>query len=442
NGKVDRKALPAPEAQGQKAEHFVAPRTTEEQKLAAIFSEVLNLNRVSADDDFFDLGGHSLLATQLVSRVREAFQVELPLREVFEAATVEKLALRLGESLAEASVLQAPPLTRVSRKGTLPLSFAQQRLWFLDQLEPGSAFYNVPVVVKLIGTLDVEALRRSFSELVRRHESLRTTFRAQDGVAVQVVSDESTARLEVLEVDSSSVKQFAEEEALRPFDLAMGPLLRATLLKVAEGEHVLVLVMHHIVSDGWSMGILVRELVALYEAYSQGRESPLAELAVQYADYSVWQREWLQGEVLEAQLGYWRGQLEGAPAALELPTDKVRPAVQTYRGATTELEWPKALWEGVKQLAQRESATPFMVLLAAFQAVLARYSGQDDVSVGTAIANRTRAETEGLIGFFVNTLVLRAKLQPEKSFRALLAQVREVTLGAYAHQEVPFERLV
>ncbi|NVJ07525.1 non-ribosomal peptide synthase/polyketide synthase, partial [Myxococcus sp. AM001] len=449
NGKVDRKALPAPDAQGPKTAHFEAPRTASEQKLASIFTEVLNVERVGLDGDFFELGGHSLLATQLVSRVRESFQVELPLRDVFESPTVEKLALRLDHAQVRGSVRQAPPLKRAQRQGALPLSFAQQRLWFLDQLEPGSAFYNVPVAVRLTGVLDVGALRRSFDELVRRHESLRTTFRAENGMPVQLVSDTATTRLEVVERGTPDggeggpeTKRLVEQEALRPFNLEVGPLLRATLLKEGDEEHVLVLVMHHIVSDGWSMGVLVRELVALYEAYSQGRESPLSELEVQYADYAVWQREWLKGEVLEEQLGYWRKQLTGAPAALELPTDKVRPAVQTYRGDTRGLEWPKGLWEGVKGLAQRENATPFMVLLAAFQVVLSRYARQEDVSVGTAIANRTRAETEGLIGFFVNTLVLRTKVSPTASFRELLEQVREVTLGAYAHQEVPFERLV
>ncbi|NMO23696.1 condensation domain-containing protein, partial [Pyxidicoccus fallax] len=228
----------------------------------------------------------------------------------------------------------------------------------------------------------------------------------------------------------------------RPFDLERGPLLRTALVKVSEQEHVLVLVMHHIVSDGWSMGILVKEVVGLYEAYAQGREAVLPELPVQYADYAVWQRDWLKGEVLEAQLEYWRQQLKGAPRALELPTDKPRPAVQTFRGDTRGFQWRKGLWEGVKGLAQREGATPFMVLLAAWQTVLSKYSGQDDVCVGSAIANRTRAETEGLIGFFVNTLVLRAKLDGNPTFRQLVAQAREVTLGAYAHQEVPFERLV
>ncbi|SDF39524.1 AMP-binding enzyme, partial [Myxococcus virescens] len=296
NGKVDRKALPVPEAQGSKAAHFEAPRTVTEQKLASIFAEVLNVERVSVDEDFFELGGHSLLATQLVSRVRESFQVELPLRDVFESPTVEKLALRLGHAQVGGLMPQAPPLMRAPRQGALPLSFAQQRLWFLDQLEPGSAFYNVPVAVRLTGVLDIAALRRSFDELVRRHESLRTTFRAQDGMPVQIVSDTASTRLEVLARGTPDdgeggleTKRLVEREALRPFNLETGPLLRAALLKEGEEAHVLVLVMHHIVSDGWSMGVLVRELVSLYEAYSEGRESPLAELEVQYADYAVWQ---------------------------------------------------------------------------------------------------------------------------------------------------------
>nr|WP_301340591.1 non-ribosomal peptide synthetase [Myxococcus xanthus] len=449
NGKVDRKALPAPDAQGPRTAHFEAPRTATEEKLASIFAEVLNVERVSVDEDFFELGGHSLLATQLVSRVRESFRVELPLRTVFESRSVETLARRLDGASGVAVGLRGPPVVRASRDGALPLSFAQQRLWFLHQLDPDSAFYNVPVAVKLSGALDVAALERSFQSLVLRHEALRTTFRSEAGVPTQVISPAGRGALEFVDLSALQgtektleVQRRTELQTLRPFNLETGPLLRATLLKEGEEAHVLVLVMHHIVSDGWSMGVLVRELVALYEAYSQGRESPLADLEVQYADYAVWQRGWLKGEVLEEQLGYWRKQLAGAPAALELPTDKVRPAVQTYRGDTRGLEWPKELWEGVKGLAQRENATPFMVLLAAFQVVLSRYARQDDVSVGSPIANRTRAETEALIGFFVNTLVLRTRLDGNPSFRELLAQVREVTLGAYAHQEVPFERLV
>ncbi len=449
NGKVDRKALPAPDLSETEGEDFLAPRTPAEEKLACIFAEVLGLEGVGAKGDFFELGGHSLLATQLVSRVRGSFGVELALKDVFEAPTVEALAERLdGGSGGEAGV-QAPPLERVPRDGALPLSFAQQRLWFLDQLEPGSAFYNVPAVVKLTGVLDVRALERSFEELVRRHEALRTTFRAEGGEPEQVIAREPVLAFSVADLSGlpeagreAEARLRVEEEARRPFELERGPLLRTKLLRMGEREHVLVLVMHHIVSDGWSMGILVRELAGLYEAFSKGRPSPLAELPVQYADYAAWQREWLSGDVLEEQLGYWRKQLEGAPPALELPTDKPRPAVQTFRGGLRSFQWPRELRDAVRTLAQREGATPFMVLLAAFQVLLGRYAGQQDVSVGSPIANRTRTETEGLIGFFVNTLVLRAKLEGAATFRELLGQVREVTLGAYAHQDVPFEKLV
>ncbi|REG14197.1 amino acid adenylation domain-containing protein, partial [Archangium gephyra] len=444
NGKVDRKALPAPEQERVREGHE-APRTETERKLASLWAEVLHQEKVGLGEDFFALGGHSLLATQLVSRVREAFGVELPLRTVFEAPTVERLAARVLEAKRGIKA----PLKRVPRDGALPLSFAQQRLWFLDQLEQGSVFYNVPAVVRLRGELKTEALERSFEELVRRHEALRTTFRVENGEPVQVISEEPRLAFSVEELSAlpeagreAEARRRSEEEAQRPFDLAQGPLLRTKLLKLGELEHVLVLVMHHIVSDGWSMGILVRELAGLYEAYSQGKSSPLAELPVQYADYAAWQRQWLSGEVLDEQLGYWRKQLEGAPPVLELPTDKPRPSVRTYRGESRHVMWPKALWKAVETLGRREGATPFMVLLAAFQTVLSRYSGQEDVSVGSPIAGRTHARTEGLIGFFVNTLVLRTRLDGNATFRELLRQVREVTLGAYAHQDVPFEKLV
>nr|WP_244172052.1 non-ribosomal peptide synthetase [Myxococcus virescens] len=449
NGKVDRKALPVPETQGSKAARFEAPRTATEEKLASIFAEVLNVERVSIDEDFFELGGHSLLATQLVSRVREAFHVELPLRDVFEAPTVEKLAQRIETEPNGTQVLHVPPPRRIERTGSLPLSFAQQRLWFLDQLEPGSSSYNIPIAVKLTGTVQVDALEQSFKALVLRHESLRTTFQSRGGEPAQVIAEESEIQLRVVDLSdlseaerASEVQRLIAQEAAHPFNLTRGPLLRTVLLKLSEQEHVLVLVMHHIVSDGWSMGVLVREVAALYEACSQGLSSPLPELPLQYADYAVWQREWLQGEVLESQLAWWKEQLQGASQALELPTDKPRPAVQTFRGASRDVQWPRDLWESVKMLAHREGATPFMVLLAAFQMLLSRYSGQDDLCVGSPIANRTRAETEGLIGFFVNTLVLRARLAGNPTFRELLAQVRERTLGAYAHQDIPFERLV
>ncbi|NMO18674.1 non-ribosomal peptide synthase/polyketide synthase, partial [Pyxidicoccus fallax] len=449
NGKVDRKALPMPDAPVSSSEQFEAPRTEMEKKLAAIFSELLHAERVGLHDDFFELGGHSLLATQLVSRVRETFRVELPLRDVFEAPTVEKLAERLEKALTDGVGLKAPPLKRAPRTSTLPLSFAQQRLWFLDQLEPGGHSYNIPVAVKLKGTVKFEALEQAFSALVSRHESLRTTFQDRNGSPVQVISPRAKVNLRVEDLSglpeaerSSEAARLIEREAQQPFNLAQGPLLRVTLLRLSAREHVLVLVMHHIVSDGWSMDVLIRELGALYEAFSRGQPSSLPELPLQYADYAVWQREWLEGAVLDAQLAYWKQQLHGAPRALELPTDKPRPAVQTFGGESFDLQWPRELWESVSVLAHGEGATPFMVLLAAFQTVLSRYSGQDDVCVGSPIANRTRAETEGLIGFFVNTLVLRAKLGGNPTFRQLVAQAREVTLGAYAHQDVPFERLV
>ncbi|RYZ39080.1 MAG: amino acid adenylation domain-containing protein, partial [Myxococcaceae bacterium] len=449
NGKVDRRALPAPDAEGTAPDRFIPPRTLTEQKLAAVFAGVLKVERVGLDGDFFELGGHSLLATQLVSRVREVFQVELPLRDIFEASTVEKLAQRLDAGLSPTPDLPVPPLKRVPRTDALPLSFAQQRLWFLDQLEPGSPSYNIPIAVKLTGTLRIDALEQAFDALVQRHESLRTTFHGDGGSPVQVISQDSRVRLPVVDLSglpqaerSAEAKRRVGQEASLPFNLEQGPLLRTVLLKLSAEEHVLVLVMHHIVSDGWSMGVLVREVAALYEACSQGRPSPLPELPLQYADFAVWQREWLQGEVLEAQLAWWKQQLQGAPRALELPTDKPRPAVQTFQGDSRDVQWPHALWESVTALAHREGATPFMVLLAAFQTVLSRYSGQDDVCVGSPIANRTRTETEGLIGFFINTLVLRARFHGNPTFRQLLAQVRETTLGAYAHQDIPFERLV
>uniref|UniRef100_UPI0013DB290B non-ribosomal peptide synthase/polyketide synthase n=1 Tax=Pyxidicoccus caerfyrddinensis TaxID=2709663 RepID=UPI0013DB290B len=450
NGKVDRKALPAPEAPGGgDGVEYVEPRTETERQLALFFSELLHAERVGAHENFFDLGGHSLLATQLVSRVRATFGFDMPLRDLFEAPTVAELAVRIDAARSTQNGPARPPLVPVPRTGPLPLSFAQQRLWFLDQLEPGSAFYNIPAAVRLEGTLDVGALERALQELVRRHEVLRTTFRQDTSGTVQVIAP--IAELPLRKVDLSGLdgdaaeaetRQLLEEDAQRPFSLGTGSLIRALLVKRGAADHVLLLNLHHIVTDGWSSGVLVREVAALYEAFSEGRSSPLPELPVQYADYAVWQRGWLQGETLDAQLGYWRKQLAGAPSALELPTDKPRPPAQLFRGGVQQHAWAKSLWDGAKALAQQEGATPFMVLLAAYQAVLARHAGQEDISVGSPIAGRTHAETEGLIGFFVNTLVLRAHVSPMATFRELLAQVREVTLGAYAHQDVPFEKLV
>jgi amino acid adenylation domain-containing protein len=446
SGKLELKSLPAPDSRAS-APALLPPRTPSEQLLASLWSELLAVPSVGATDNFFELGGHSLLATQLVSRVRSAFQIELPARELFEHPTVQTLAARLDVLLREGHGLQLPPLTSAPRTGPLPLSFAQQRLWFLDQLEPGSAAYNIPVALRLSGPLDVSALERSFSELVRRHEALRTTFPQVAGEPVQLISPPTPFLLAVTDLSAhphrdAEALRLATDEASRPFDLLRGPLLRASLLSLGQQHHVLLLTMHHIVSDGWSMQVLIREMSALYQAFSSGLPSPLPELSLQYPDYALWQRSWLKDDVLQAQLSWWRSQLDGAPAAMELPTDFPRPKTQSFNGASVPVHLPRPLSDALESLCRREGVTPFMALLAAFQAFLSRYSGQDDISVGSPIAGRRFAELEGLLGFFVNTLVLRSRFAHNPSFRQLLSHVRDSTLGAFAHQDIPFEKLV
>ncbi|MFL5358380.1 amino acid adenylation domain-containing protein, partial [Archangium sp.] len=450
NGKVDRKALPAPESTASAAE-YLAPRTPSEEKLAALWAEVLGVLRVGAEDNFFELGGHSLKATQIVSRVRTAFQVELPVRVLFETPTLSALARKLdepgGRQGSSGPRVTAP--SPASRTAERPLSFAQQRLWFLDQLEPGSPVYNIPAALRLSGQLDVEALRRAFEELVRRHESLRTLFVSSDGQPVQRIAPSIFVSLEVLNLQDvpasereARARELIHQEAQRPFDLAQGPLVRTNLLRLAPEEHVLVLLMHHIISDGWSMGVLVREVAALYAAFASGQQPALPPLPLQYADFASWQREWLQGEVLDSQLAYWKQQLSGAPSHLELPTDKPRPPVQSHRGAQYIFVLPPSLSAALAATSSQHGVSLFMTLLAGFQVLLHRYTGQDDILVGSPIAGRRNTELEGLIGFFVNTLVLRSRFSPETSFRELLQQVRGTTLSAYEHQDVPFEKLV
>jgi acyl carrier protein len=448
NGKLDRKALPAPELASAE-ETYVAPRTPVEEVLAGIWAEVLRVDRVGVEESFFELGGHSLLATRVASRVREVFGVEMPLRALFEGPTVAELAGRV-EEMRRAELPVLPPVVPTERDGSpLPLSFAQERLWFIDRLEPGSTVYNIPVARRLGGALHVAALERALGEIVRRHEALRTVFQEMGGSPAQVIAPFGGFALPVEDLSAlgeadreAAVEQRVGDEARRAFDLSAGPLFRAALLRLGDEDHVLLLSMHHIVSDAWSMGVLFRELSALYEAYREGRESPLPELAVQYADYAVWQREQLEGEVLDRQLSYWRERLSGAPELLELPADHPRPPVQTHRGATVPVEFPPELLERLQALGRSEGATLYMTLLSAFQVLLSKYAGSDDVVVGSPVAGRTRGEVEELIGFFVNTLVLRTDLSGDPSFRELLGQVREATLSAYAHQEVPFERLV
>ncbi|MFD2169293.1 non-ribosomal peptide synthetase [Tumebacillus lipolyticus] len=448
NRKVDRSALPAPVFSSGDAE-VVLPRTTLEDAVATVWRNVLRLDQVGVYDNFFELGGHSLLATQVMAHLTQLVRVELPLRDLFEAPTVEGLAARVGQKLREEGATHLVPITTAPRTERLPLSFAQERLWFFEQFQGASSTYNMPIALRLTGRLDAEALKRAFDEIVHRHEVLRTVFLTVDGEAEQQILQEAEMPFEKIDLTELSAVEremqallTAMEEGDRPFDLTREHLVRATLLKLAEEEHILLLTMHHIVSDGWSMGIFIEEWSTLYSAFAKAEPSPLPPLAIQYADYASWQRKWLQGEELARQLDYWREQLADAPFVLQLPTDRPRAAVQTYNGTLLEVELGDGLLPALKELSHSESATLFMTLLAAFSTMLARTSGQEDLVIGTPIAGRTRQETEAMIGFFVNTLALRTDLSGDPSFRELVARVRETTLGAYAHQDLPFERLV
>ncbi|WP_345007205.1 condensation domain-containing protein, partial [Dactylosporangium siamense] len=398
NGKVDRAALPAVTA-SRPTGAFVAPRGATQEVLAGVWAQLLGMDRVGAADNFFALGGHSLLATQVVSRIRGVFGVEVPVAAVFDAPTVAGLAA----VVEAASGTTAPPIVAVDRVGPLPLSFAQQRLWFLHQLAPESVEYNLPMPISLSGgDLDVDALGAALAGLVRRHEVLRTRLVPDaDGVPWQVI-DPAPERFElpVVDVPAREVEAWLAADATIPFDLATGPLFRATLLRIAADEHVLALAMHHVVGDEWSADILQRELLA-------GEELP--PLPVQYADFAVWQRQWLSGETLQTQLDYWREALADAPT-LNLPTDHPRPAVRSSEGALLEFAVPAEVAEGLRVVSRGAGASMFMTMFAAYTVLLSGYSGQDDIVVGTPIANRNRAEVEGLIGYFVNTLVLRTDL--------------------------------
>ncbi len=458
NGKVDRRALAgrgaallasgAKDASGGD-DPAAAPRTPVEELVAGIWCEILQREQVGVADDFFELGGHSLLATRLVSHLREVFDVELPVRAVFEAPTLAALAREVEQALAAGAGLAAPPVVPVGRDRHLPLSFAQERLWFLAQLEPESAAYNVPSVLRFDGPLDVGALAGALSAVVERHEALRTTFAPSERGPVQVIAPPAPVVWPLVDLAAldgprreRTARQLAAREAVRPFDLARGPLLRPLLLRLEPGRHVAVLNLHHVVTDGWSMGVLVREVGTAYAALCRRERPRLPVLPVQYADFAVWQRAWLAGDVLAAQIAYWHERLAGAPALLDLPTDRPRPPVQTVRGDAVALILPDGLSRRLLALGRGQGVTLFMTLLAAWQALLARYSGQESVVVGSPVAGRNRVETEPLIGFFVNTLALRADLGGEPAFLDLLARAREATLGAYAHQDLPFERLV
>lgn len=449
NGKVDRKALPAPEhARPELERAFVAPRTPVEEMLAGIWSVVLATDQVGRHDNFFELGGHSLLATQAVSRLRKAFQVELPLRALFEAPTIAALAPAVEAARRGQVGLALNSIEPVRRDGRLPLSFAQQRLWFLDQLEPANTAYLIPAAVRLKGTLDVTALERTLNEIARRHETLRTSFAMVDNQPAQIIAPAAEVPLPLIDLQEfseaereSRLWRAIEEETRRPFNLGRGPQMRANLLRLGREDHVLLLTLHHIIFDAWSIEVLLREVARHYEAFAAGETPKFVELPVQYADYAHWQREWLQGEVLAQQVAYWRRQLDGI-SMLGLTTDRQRPPFQTFNGKHQSFMLPEALRGSLSELSRREGATMFMTLLAAFQTLLYRYTSQEDISVGTPIANRTRSEIEDLIGFFLNTLVLRTDFSGDPPFTELLQRVRETALAAYTHQDVPFEKLV
>ncbi|WP_226457851.1 condensation domain-containing protein, partial [Pseudomonas sp. AF03-9] len=407
--------------------------------IAAIWAEILGAERVGLNDHFFEMGGHSLLAMQVVSRLRQVLAQEVPLKLVFEQP-------RLAGFAAAVQALegreQAPPLVARNRLQPLLLSYAQERQWFLWQLDPHSAAYHIPSALRLTGQLDCEALQRSFNSLIARHESLRTYVQQEGEGAVQVIGTQVALPIELADIDEADLHARVAAEISRPFNLQQGPLLRVTLLRLAADEHVLVLVQHHIVSDGASMAVMVDELVQLYSAYSRGDVPQLPAMPIQYADYALWQRDWMEAGERQRQLSYWRDLLGGEQPVLELPFDHQRPAQQSHRGARLDVPLPAALAADLKALAQREGVTMFMLLLASFQTLLHRYSGQQDIRVGVPIANRNRVETERLIGFFVNTQVLKADIDGQTTVAQLLQQVKQRALDAQAHQDLPFEQLV
>ncbi len=450
SGKIDRRALPAPDWNTASARKTcVLPRTPIEQALASIWIEVLGIKQISIHDNFFELGGHSLLAAQIAARLGHFFGHELTVRLLFEAPTIAVLAERIEAAIRSVAEEPPPPIKHVSTDGPVPLSFGQQQLWLIDQLTQGSVAYNSPFPLRIVGSLDKAALQASLTEIMRRHQVLRTTFVAIEGQPFQVTNSTDVGCLPVIDLchlseteREAEAQRLALAEARRPFDLSNGPLVRAVLIQLAQNEHVLLLTLHHIVFDGWSLGILFDELGTLYKAFSTHQPSPLPELAIQYADFACWQRQWLQGAELERRLAYWKQQLQGAPAIVSFPLDRSRPPHYSFRGAQHPLSLSRALRHQLHALSRQAGATLFMTLLAALKALICRYTEQTDIVIGTVVANRNRPEIEGLVGYFINVLALRTELRGNWTFRELLGHVRETALGAYAHQELPFDKLV
>jgi amino acid adenylation domain-containing protein len=450
SGKVDRRALPAPaQIRPELEEALVAPRSATEEVVAGIWATVLGIEQVGVHDGFFDLGGHSLMAVQVMSRLRQALQMEVPLRALFDAPTVAGLAQYIETAYQTEQGVPTAPIVPVPREREVPVSIAQEQLWVFDQVLPGTALFNILYAMRLTGTLNVAVLEQCCNEMIRRHEALRTTFATVDGRPVQVIAPTLSVALTVDDLRAlpgtareAEARQRAKAEARQPFDLAQGPLLRVRLLRLDEQEHVLLVTLHHIISDGWSIGVLAHELAVLYDAFCIGGPSPLPALPIQYADFAHWQHQWRCSEAREAQLAYWKQQLRDPLPVLELPTDYPRMAALSFRTARQSLVLPGALSEALTRLSHREGSTLFMTLLAAFKMLLHGYTGQEDLRVGTLVANRNRQEVEGLIGLFINTVLLRTDLGGNPTFREVLQRVRATTLAAYARQDLPFEDLV
>ncbi|WP_425361109.1 amino acid adenylation domain-containing protein [Candidatus Tisiphia endosymbiont of Stenodema calcarata] len=439
NGKLDRKALPALEGR-EGVGLYQAPEGLLEQRLAVIWQELLKIEKVGRNDNFFNLGGHSLVATQLIAKIRNEQKIEIPLQAIFQHPTLQEFARSLTDKYLSQDSL--PPIERVSRDQLIPLSFAQQRLWFIDQLVTGNGLYHIPRAVRLAGELDVSALRKALNHMVRRHEILRTLIISKEGLGTQLILNEDTPfNLIELSLDTKEeLDDYLTQESTSPFDFEKTPLCKGSLIKF-NGEYILLIIFHHIISDGWSASIWNRELSELYLAYKQGIEANLLPLPIQYADFSIWQRSWLTGDVLKKQLGYWQEQLADI-SMLELPTDYQRPKQQSYKGSSYSFQLNKEVVDSLNAISKDNGTTLFMTILSAFQGTLSKYSNQTDIVIGTPIAGRRMQDTEGLIGFFVNTLVLRASTEHNPTFKELLSQVKQTTLGAYSNQDIPFEQLV
>ncbi|MCR8643270.1 amino acid adenylation domain-containing protein [Paenibacillus sp. N1-5-1-14] len=444
NGKIDRKMLPIPNY-ATIDRHYVEPRNEMEVQLAGIFTQVLGIEQVSVQDHFFQIGGHSLLMMQVISRIRNVLGVEISVRTFFEYATVAELAAWVESNRIEITPKQQVQITSINHSGSIPASFAQQRIWFLHQLDPSSSVYNITSLLQMKGDLDYLAVKRSIAELVNRQDSLRTTIHEVNGIPVQQIAEQMDIEVPYVnmgQLAQDEIHELARELGNQPFELSQGPLFRCTVVQVDTQEHYLIMVVHHIISDGWSQSLFIHELMNLYDSYIAGVSSSLPELPIQYADYAYWQQTWLQGEVWNRQLAYWKHQLQNAVPVLQLPTDRSRPAIQTFHGATVDRFVSHDLTMRLNQLSQQAGMTLFMTLLSAFHILLSRYSGETDILVGTPIANRNRTEIEGVIGFFVNTLVVRTDLSDNIPFAQLLERVSKVALEAYTHQDVPFEELV